>query len=117
MRRELLDNTDCNVNAKDKNGVTALMRIVQEDTDNAENDLISLLEKGADLGAKDSGGNTALMYAAGNANKAFAKSFADLMFGFGDPLPQTVNNEKKSAMDIAVEQNNEELVKFLLGKM
>jgi ankyrin repeat protein len=117
IRQQLLENKDCKINIANKNGITPLMNIVMQDCENIENDLILLLENGADMTAKDAKGSTALMYAANNENKAAAKTIADLMFSFGDPLPKAVNNEGKSALNIAVEKDNEDLVKYLLGKM
>lgn len=115
--RDLLDRGDSDLNLPNKEGVTPLMHIVQTRWDTPENELISLLEFGADMTAKDSEGNTALIYAARNRNHGIAMAVVDLMFSFGDPLPDAVNNEGKSAMDYAVEMENENLVKFLLSKM
>lgn len=117
VRDILLEEYSPQLNAANKNGVTALMNLVMEDTDNIENTLIFLLENGADMSLKDKNGNTALMYAAKNRNKAAAKSAADLMFSFGDPLPKAVNNEGKTAMDFALEKENEDLVKYLMERM
>ena len=117
IRRELLDMGIGDYNLPKKNGVTPLMHIVRERYKSPENDLITLLEFGADMGARDSEGNTALIYAPQNSNHGIAMAVADLMFCFGEPQPAAVNNEGKSAVDYAVEENNENLVKFLLSKM
>ena len=42
---------------------------------------------------------------------------AELLFDFGDPKLEHVNNEGKSVLEIATDLNNEEFVKFLLTKM
>lgn len=117
IRNILIEDYSPDINAANKNGTTALMNLVQEDIDNFDNDLIFLLENGADMSAKDKKGNTALMYAANNRNKAIAKGATDLMFSFGDPLPKAVNNEGKTAMDFALEKDNEDLVKYLMERM
>lgn len=57
------------------------------------------------------------MYAARNRNANSGKEMAELLFDFGDPKLEHVNNEGKSALEIATELNNEEFVKFLLTKM
>ena len=114
-RGELLGGGLCDLNIADKDGVTSLMNLCRN-TD-TENDIIMMLEQGVDMSLRDANGNTALMHAASNKNGGIACSVADLMFSFGDPLPAATNNESKTAMDIAVEKNNEDLVKFLLGKM
>jgi len=58
-----------------------------------------------------------LIYAAKNRNANSGKEMAELLFDFGDPKLEHVNNEGKSALEIATELNNEEFVKFLLTKM
>ena len=114
-RAELLYSGLCDINLANKSGVTPLMNLCRN-TD-VENDVITLLEQGVDMSSQDAKGNTALMHLARNGNKGIACSVADLMFSFGDPLPAVVNNKSKTALDIAIEENNEDLVKFLLGKM
>lgn len=76
-----------------------------------------LLEAGAKVDAIDKFGKTALIYAAGNRSTTGAKQFAQYLFDAGDPLPNHADNDKKTALDYAVEKNNEPLVKFLLPKM
>lgn len=83
----------------------------------AQDMMISLLEQGADVSLKDKNGNTALMYAARAGNSTKGKEAAELLFDFGDPLPAAVNNAGENALDIAVKNNNEPLVKLLLGKI
>lgn len=117
IRRELFDMGVCDYNIPDRDGITPLMGIAQERWNSPENDLIALLEYGADMTARDAKGNTALMHAAMNQNKGIARTVADMLFSFGDPQPSVVNNEGKSAMDYAVEKENEDLVKYLLSKM
>ena len=114
-RAEMLESGLCDFNLANKDGVTPLMNLCRcADT---ENDVIMMLEQGVDMSLRDTKGNTALMYLAHNGNQGIARSIADLMFSFGDPLPSVTNNESKTALDIAIEENNEDLVKFLLGKM
>lgn len=72
-----------------------------------------LLEAGADINAKDQWGNTLLHYIAGSSTRG-TKEAAALVMDFGTPDVNAVNNEGKTALDIAVEKNDEALVKFLL---
>lgn len=73
-----------------------------------------LLEAGADAGKKDIWGNTLLHYIAASCNDTGAKNAMDLLADFGVPNLNAVNNEGLTALDIAVEKNNEAMVKFLL---
>ncbi|MDF9825811.1 ankyrin repeat protein [Breznakia sp. PF5-3] len=105
------------VNKCDLNGVTALMSVCLGESRYMEDILLSLLEADADMKLKDSDGNTALMYAAKNANHSNAKAFVDLLFEFGEPDVNEVNNEGKNALAYATENNNENLVQYLLMKI
>ena len=104
-------------NIADNEGIVPLMRICAQDRSETEDIQVTLLEAGADVSMKNKNGNTALMFAAQNRNLSRAKTLADMLFEFGNPLPDAVNNIKKTALDFATEQNNENLVSYLLGKM
>ncbi|QQO08786.1 ankyrin repeat domain-containing protein [Breznakiella homolactica] len=98
-------------------GQTPLMWVCQGGSGYMEDIQISLLEAGADVAARDKEGNTPLIYAAQNRNKTMAKTMSEMLFEFGDPKPDTVNNDGKSALAFATEQDNEPLVNFLLTKV
>lgn len=117
IRQELFDLGVCDYNLPNNHGKTPLMGIATARWEAPDNDLIALLEAGVDMTARDRDGNTALMYAARNNKHNIGYAVADLLFSFGNPAPEMVNNEGKSAMDLAVESNNENLVKLLLTKM
>ena len=114
-RSEMIEGGLCDINIADKDGATPFMNLCRNAEN--ENDIIIMLEQGADMSLRDANGDTALMYLAHNRNTGISCSVADLMFSFGNPLPEMTNNESKTAMDIAVDENNENLVKFILGKM
>jgi len=105
------------VNIADNDGVTPLMHICRGRGSDMEDFLISLVEAGADVSAKDKTGTTSLMYAAQGGSKSISKNLSELLFEFGDPLPAAVNNDGKSALDFAVEKDNENLVNYLLSKI
>jgi ankyrin repeat protein len=95
-------------------GETALMWACRGE--DMENLVISFLESGADVSARDREGNTALHYAAMNRSGKDAKAAAELLLDFSAD-PSAVNNERKSPLDMAVENKYEPLVKLLLTKM
>lgn len=76
-----------------------------------------LLKNGADVGSIDKNGYTVLMYTALNTESGVALEIAKLLYDFGDVKISYINNDEQSAMDIAVENNNENLVNWLLTKI
>jgi FOG: Ankyrin repeat len=114
---QLLLKNKVDVNIANNDAVTPLMYICSGEDSDMENLQISLLEANADITAKDENGNTPLMYAAKNNKFALAKNLADMLFTFGDPQMDAVNNEGKSALEFATEKDNENLVNYLLTKM
>lgn len=116
IRTKLLEMGVCNYNIADINGFTPLMGRACEESGTPENEVIMLLEGEADMTFRDNKGNTALMYAAKNSKHDHGMAIADLLFGFGNPKPEATNNDGKTALDLAIENNNENLVKFLLNQ-
>lgn len=106
-----------NPNIPDNSGVTPLMRVCKGNTSSMEDIQLSLLEAGADVAARDGAGATPLIYAAQNKDHALARAMADMLFSFGEPAPDAVDNSQKTALDYAGEANNEGLVSYLLMKM
>lgn len=105
------------INAANKFGQTALMGACLLEFKQIESVLLTLLENGARTDAVDGAGNTPLIYAACNPIKSDAKQVTELLFDFGSMRPDAVNNEGKTALDYATENDNEILVKLLLSKM
>ncbi|WNY28587.1 hypothetical protein MmiEs2_07830 [Methanimicrococcus stummii] len=105
------------VNAANRFGQTALMGACLLEFKEIESVLLTLLENGARTDVSDGSGNTPLICAARNSNKLDAKQIADLLFDFGDTLPNAVNNDGKTALDYATKNDNEMLVKLLLSKI
>ena len=111
---ETLIGLGCDVNIADKDGVTPLMVLLKHEYQQAENRILTLLENGAQTNVCDSIGNTPLMYAASNRKQSLARNCIELMSQFGGLKPDAVNNEGKTALDIATENGSEEVVKYLL---
>ena len=108
---------NCDVNSTNLYGQTALMFLCASRDIESQDLQIQVLEAGADVGTMDKNGDTPLIYAAKNRNANSGKEMAELLFDFGDPKLEHVNNDGKTALEIATDLNNEEFVKFLLIKM
>lgn len=97
-------------------GISALMYLCATSSERGESQLLTLLEEGASTKLKDKNGKTALMYAISNKDKTTAKAYCELIEQFGDLLINDKDNSEKSALEYAVEQNNENLVGWLLER-
>lgn len=105
----------CNPDAVNLAGQNALMILSAQNGSGACELQAALLEAGADVSARDRDGNTALHYAASNRNDSVAKEMAEMLFEFDFTEKDAVNNQGKTALEIAAEQDNEPLVKLILG--
>lgn len=102
----------CDVNLSDSNGVTPLMLVSRfSDVTDLQ---ISIMEAGANLNHVDRNGDTPLHYAARNRSDNTAKEMAEMLFEFGFENVEAVNNEGKTALEIATDNNNEPLIKLIL---
>ena len=99
------------------NGQTPLMRFAVVGDEMEHNIAELLLDNGADPALVDAGSNNALMYAASNSNQMSGKKVSELIIESGFKDLDRTNNDGKSALDIAVANNNEALVKLLIGNM
>ena len=104
------------VNARDAMGRTALMHLLGPHSAGPyQSEMLErLLEAGADPCAADNVGRTVLHYAAEGYTHAAARQAAELLFDFGRPDVSSADNEGRTPIDIAMRNNNESLVKFLL---
>ena len=106
-----------NINLTNIEGQTALMILCKTVFRDGIDWVIELLENGANVGSIDKNGYTVLMYTALNTDSGVVLEIAKLLYDFGDIKISYVNNDGQSAMDIAVENNNENLVNWLLTKI
>lgn len=104
----------CSLDAANLKGQNALMLISSQNGADANELQAALLEAGASVTGKDRDGNTALHYAARNVNDSVAKEMAEMLFAFDFSDTDTVNNDGRTALEIATERNNEPLVKLIL---
>lgn len=104
----------CSLDAANLKGQNALMLISSQNGADANELQIALLEAGASVTASDQDGNTALHYAARNVNDSVAKEMAEMLFEFDFSDTDAVNNDGRTALEIAAEQDNEPLVKLIL---
>ena len=104
----------CDLDAKNLQGQNALMLISSQNDADANELQIALLEAGASVTGTDRDGNTALHYAARNGNHSVAKEMAEMLFEFDFSDVDAANNDGKTALELATEQNNEPLVKLIL---
>ncbi|XP_077753134.1 ankyrin repeat domain-containing protein 26-like isoform X1 [Canis aureus] len=98
----------CDVNLRDGENRTALVKAVQCQEEACVD---ILLKKGADPNAKDFKGNTALHYAAFEGNILIARK---LLFKKGEI--EAKNKDGLTPVLVALNENKEQMVKFLVGK-
>ena len=110
---ELIDaGTDSN--QPNQEGVTPLMSFAQRGNETKYNIAELLLDNNADVNYVDRLGNTALLYAAGNADHMSGKRIISLILEKDTSTLDRVNNAGQTAMDAAIAQNNEAAVKQLM---
>lgn len=116
MAEDLID-AACNINQTNNSGQTALMLSAFTGNEDRDNIVELLLDNDANTSLLDKESHTALMYAALNHNAMSAKKIGTLLLHADASMIHQVNNQGKTALDIAIEHNNEALVKVILNKM
>ncbi|WP_129717368.1 ankyrin repeat domain-containing protein [Pedobacter sp. SYP-B3415] len=104
----------CDINKANLAGKTPLMSFAERGNEPRYGLAELLLDNHADTGYTDRLGNTALIYAAGNSDKMSAKRIVSLLLDQDSSTVGRVNNAGQSAMDMAVNNDNEAVVKLLL---
>ena len=113
LAEELID-SDADVNQPNSSGKTPLMSFAQVGKEMQYNIAELLLDNDADTNYVDQLGNTALIYAAGNTDQMSGKKIVSLILDKDATTLERVNNAGQTAMDIAIQQNNEAVVKQLI---
>lgn len=114
LAEELID-AGADVNQPNQSGKTPLMSFAQRGNETKYNIAELLLDHTADVTYVDQLGNTALIYAAGNTDHTSGKRIISLILEKDNSTLERVNNAGQTAMDVAIEQNNEAAVKQLMN--
>lgn len=110
---DLID-AGADVNKANQLGKTPLMSFAAKGNEMKYGIAELLLDNDADVTYIDQSGNTALMYAAGNSDHMSGKRIISLILDTDKSMLDRVNNAGQTAMDIAIQQNNEAAVKQLM---
>lgn len=116
LAEELIE-AGCDIDMPNTQGKTPLMSFSERGNENQYNIAELLTDHNADASRADGNGNTALMYAAANPDKMSAKRIASLILEKDPSTAGRVNNAGQTAMDLAVRNDNEAVVKLLLEAM
>lgn len=113
LAEELID-AGADVNKPNQLGKTSLMIFAQLGNEMKYNIAELLLDNNADVTYVDQSGNTALIYAAGNSDQMSGKRIVSLILEKDKSILERVNNAGQTAMDVAIQHNNEAVVKQLM---
>ena len=113
LAEELID-ARADINRPNQSGKTPLMSFAQLGKEIKYNIAELLLDNDADTTYVDQLGNTALIYAAGNSDQMSGKRIVSLILEKDKSTLNTVNNTGQTAMDVAIQYNNEAVVKQLM---
>lgn len=113
MAEQLID-AGADINQPNQLGKTPLMSFAQRGNEMKYGITELLLDNNADVTYIDQAGNTALIYAAGNPDHMSAKRMVSLILEKDKSTLERTNNAGQTAMDTAIEQNNEAAVKQLI---
>lgn len=113
LAEEIIE-SGADVNTTNHDGQTALMAFCAQGDETKFALAELLLDNGADTTYVDKRGNTALIYAAGNGNKMSAKRMVGLLLDQDTSTIEKANNAGQTALDLAVQRDNEAVVKQIL---
>lgn len=116
LAEELIE-AGCDINKPNLSGKTPLMSFAERGNEMKYNIAELLTDNKADTNYTDKSGNTALMYAAANTDKMSGKKIVSLILDQDTSTVERVNNAGQTAIDIAVKNDNEAVVKQLLEAM
>ncbi len=112
---EVLIDAGCDINKPNSRGLTPLMSFAGKGNEPKYGIAELLLDNNADVNYVDSTGTTALMHAAANQDHASAKRMVSLILDADDSGKDKVNNTGQTALDLAIQNNNDAVVKLLLA--
>jgi len=111
---EELIEAKANVDQPNQLGKTPLMSFAERGNEMKYNIAELLLDNDADVTYVDQLGNTVLIYAAGNSDHVSGKKIVSLILEKDKSTLERVNNAGQTAMDVAIQHNNEAVVKQLM---
>ncbi|MFD1258342.1 ankyrin repeat domain-containing protein [Mucilaginibacter terrae] len=114
LAEELIDAV-ADVNQPNQSGKSPLMSFAERGKEMKYAIAELLLDNNADVGYVDKLGNTALIYAAGNPDQMSGKRIVSLILDKDKSSLERVNNAGQTAMDLAIQHNNEAVVKQLMN--
>jgi ankyrin repeat protein len=113
IAEELID-AGADVNQPNQSGKTPLLSFAERGNEMKYGIAELLLDNAADLTYVDQSGNTALIYASGNSDHMSGKRIISLVLDKDKSTLERVNNAGQTAMDVAVQNDNEAAVKQLM---
>jgi len=111
---EELIEVGANINQPNQIGKTPLMSFAERGNEMKYGIAELLLDNNAEVTYVDQLGNTALIYSAGNFDQMSGKRIVAMILEKDTSTLERVNNAGQTAMDLAIQQNNEAVVKQLL---
>jgi len=112
---ETLIDMGANPNNTNANGQTPLMIYAQNGDENKHGLAELLIDSDSSVDIRDKYGRTALHYATTNSKHNSALKIAKLIVEQNPQIVPLSDNNERTAIDEAVETNNEQLIKFLLS--